>query len=198
MNSSDSGLPLFDRLLAGEEAACTEVFRAYNCRLIGLMIAKQNEDDSLRSKFDPEDVVQSAFKTFFRRARAGEFSDKEGGDFQLWNLLAVICKNKLNDRRKWFHAQKRDANSEMALIDELQMALSKEPTPDDVGSFEEMVRLVMDQLDDRGRLVFELWLARFSVAETALKIGNITNDMVKAARRKIREIALAVAERQKD
>src|SRR5207247_582064 len=44
-------------------------------------------------RLDPEDVVQSACRSFFRRARIGAFALTERGD--LWRLLARITLRKV-------------------------------------------------------------------------------------------------------
>src|SRR5262249_58687579 len=74
------------RLRAGDQAAAAEVFRRFANRLIGL--ARTHLDRRLRQKVDPEDVMQSALKSFFVRHADGEF-DLTGWD-SLWSLLVGI------------------------------------------------------------------------------------------------------------
>ena len=50
------------RLRAGDNAAAAEVFRRFANRLIGL--ARTHLDARVRQKVDPEDVMQSALKSF--------------------------------------------------------------------------------------------------------------------------------------
>jgi len=54
---------MIDQLRAGNEDAATLLFQQYAHRLIGL--ARLHLNDRLRQKVDPEDVVQSALKSFF-------------------------------------------------------------------------------------------------------------------------------------
>jgi len=86
--------PSFDELLAQlrnrDNHAAAEVFHRYRCRLIGL--ARQNLDGRLQRKLGPEDVVQSVFRTVFRRLADGEF---ELGDWDsLWSLLTCVTVRK--------------------------------------------------------------------------------------------------------
>jgi hypothetical protein len=63
-------------------------------RLIAL--ARAELDSRIRQKVDPEDVLQSVYKSFFRRHAEGEF-DLDGWD-RLWAVLATITINKC---RRW-------------------------------------------------------------------------------------------------
>jgi len=67
MAASDSFQDLIARLTAGEDAAATALFRRYGQRLIAL--ARTRLDEAARRKLDPEDVVQSVFRSFFTRHR---------------------------------------------------------------------------------------------------------------------------------
>src|SRR5947209_3513948 len=65
----------FSQLMAalrrGDGQAARTVFERYARRLIGL--AATRLPDNVRSKVDPEDVVQSAFRSFFQRQADGQF-----------------------------------------------------------------------------------------------------------------------------
>ena len=70
MATQDTFAALMARLRAGEDAAAREVFERFAGRLIGLARGQFNQ--LLARKVDPEDVVQSAYKSFFVRHRAGK------------------------------------------------------------------------------------------------------------------------------
>nr|MBA3727126.1 hypothetical protein [Armatimonadota bacterium] len=74
-NAAMAGGSSFDDLLAGiktnDDAAARRIFVEYAQRLIGL--AHVNLDRAVRQKMDPEDVVQSVFKSFFLRVCKGQF-----------------------------------------------------------------------------------------------------------------------------
>jgi RNA polymerase sigma-70 factor (ECF subfamily) len=55
---------------------------------------------------DPEDIVQSAFKSFFRRASTGGYVAPAAGD--LFNLLIVITMRKVNAHADYNQAGLRD------------------------------------------------------------------------------------------
>ena len=82
------------RLRSGEDAAAREVFERFAGRLVAL--ARRRFNRLLARKVDPEDVEQSAYKSFFVRHRAGKL-DVSDGD-ALWNLLILITLRKCADR----------------------------------------------------------------------------------------------------
>lgn len=67
-----------------------EVFRRFAGRLVGL--ARARLDQRLPTKVDPEDVVQSAFRSFFVRCADDRFD--LGSWDSLWSLLTVITVRK--------------------------------------------------------------------------------------------------------
>ncbi len=103
MNDSDH--MLLRRFREGEQDAATQLFLKYSRRLQSL--ARSQTSETLASRFDPEDVVQSVFRTFFRRAANGLYDVPDGDE--LWQLLLVIALNKIRDLGTFHRAQKRDA-----------------------------------------------------------------------------------------
>src|SRR5262245_39777272 len=104
---------LMARLRSGEEAAAREVFERFAGRLVAL--SRGRFSHLLARKVDPEDVVQSAFKSFFVRHRAGKLDvgDCDG----LWNVLTLITLRKCADRAEYFLADRRDASREASVSD---------------------------------------------------------------------------------
>src|SRR5688572_7541250 len=73
---------LLRRIRDGEQEAATTLYLRYAERLEAL--AKANTAAALAIRIDPEDVVQSVFRTFFRRASEGHYDVPEGDE--LWKL----------------------------------------------------------------------------------------------------------------
>src|SRR5438093_12587143 len=67
----------------GDEAAAREIFERYVDRLTRL--ARVRLSTKLAARLDPDDVVMSAYRSFFVGARDRRFTLKESGD--LWRLL---------------------------------------------------------------------------------------------------------------
>jgi RNA polymerase sigma-70 factor (ECF subfamily) len=87
----------------GEQQAATDLFLRYSDRLLNL--AKSNTSPQLSPRFDPEDVVQSVFRSFFRRVSDGAYDVPPGEE--LWRLLLVLSLNKVRRLAKFHRAQKR-------------------------------------------------------------------------------------------
>src|SRR5690606_27023149 len=125
-------LVLVERVRVGDQSAAEELFHRHVGRLIAL--AHSRLSARLGRRIDPEDVVQSAFCSFFRHAQAGRFSIEKGGD--LWRLLVVITLNKLREKVEYHSAGKRRYSQEQSgkQNDDLQCfhyeVVAREPTPD--------------------------------------------------------------------
>src|SRR4029078_5395667 len=96
---------LLVRLQGGLEDAATQLYLRYPDRLRALAV-RQTADD-LKARVDPDDIVQSVFRTFFRRASEGHYQVPDGEE--LWKLFLVIALNKIRTVGAWHHAAKRDA-----------------------------------------------------------------------------------------
>ncbi|MBL8817692.1 MAG: sigma-70 family RNA polymerase sigma factor [Planctomyces sp.] len=85
---------LAERIRTGDEGAAEELYQRYALRLRGL--ADRQMSAGIRAMHEPEDIVQSAFRSLFRGVVSGDYVAPEGSS--LWSLLAVIAIHKV--RRK--------------------------------------------------------------------------------------------------
>src|SRR5262245_34099594 len=106
--AGDGADKLLDRWRAGDQQAAAELFRRYADRLIAL--ARSRLSRKLAQRVDPEDVVQSAYRSFFADTRAGRYALERGGD--LWQLLVAITLHKLQLQVKKNNRQKRAVERE--------------------------------------------------------------------------------------
>src|SRR6516165_9957270 len=95
---------LLRRLQHGQPDASTELYLRYAERLLALAAAQSAPD--LARRVDPEDIVQSVFRTFFRRASLGHYDVPDGEE--IWKLLLVIALNKIRATGQFHRAAKRD------------------------------------------------------------------------------------------
>ncbi len=100
-HSDDS---LLGQWRAGDNQAAAEVFARHSPRLMAA--ARSRLVSFLSTRVDPEDIVQSTFKSFFRRAGNGGYLAPESGD--LFNLLIVIAMRKVNAKAYYHQAASRD------------------------------------------------------------------------------------------
>ena len=97
------------RLQARNGEAAREVFRRFTSQLIAL--ARRRFTPAFRVKVDPEDVVQSAYKSFFLRYGEGRLEvDNWSG---LWGLLTLITLRKCAERVAYHRAQCRNVAREV-------------------------------------------------------------------------------------
>jgi len=176
MTVNDSFVVLMGRLQSGEDTAAREVFVRFSARLAGL--ARRHLDARLAVKVDPEDVVQSAYKSFFLRQRNGELD--VGTWDGLWGLLTIITLRKCADRAAYYRAGKRDVTRETpagspddstpAVID---LALDREPQPDEAAALAETVESLFRSVDDPDeRAILELSLQGHTATEISEKLGR--------------------------
>ncbi len=104
---------LMRRLHSGEEDAATALYLRYAHRIRKLAEAQLGSD--LSRRVDAEDVVQSVFRTFFRRSRTGSYEVPQGEE--LWKLFLVISLNKIRSTAAHHRSQKRSVRHTSALGD---------------------------------------------------------------------------------
>jgi RNA polymerase sigma-70 factor (ECF subfamily) len=88
----------------GSEDSAALLYRRYAQRLHQLIKARFSRE--LARRLDPDDLVQSVFCTFFRKAGQGCY-DVPAGE-ELWRLLLVIALNKVRAKAAFYQAAKRD------------------------------------------------------------------------------------------
>ena len=107
VNVDSKDTDLLHRYRRGDDDAATALYVKYSERI--REVARSNTSDDLKSRFDDEDVVQSVFRTFFRRAAQGYFDAPDGDE--LWNLFLVIALNKIRRHGKYHRRKMRDVRA---------------------------------------------------------------------------------------
>ena len=160
---------LVDRWRSGDEDAARELFDRYASRLVAL--ARRQISQRLASRVDPEDVVQSVFRTFFGRVKAGKFRIEEQDD--LGKLLVRITVHKTLRKVEYHRAAKRDPRQEMVndSKDELMQVLDREPTPEAVVAFVDQLDHLLSQLRPEERQILELRFQGYTNGEITKKLG---------------------------
>lgn len=139
----------------------------YGQRLIAL--ARKRLDRRLRGKVDPEDVLQSVFRSFCRRHAEGKWNLAD--ESALWPLLVRITLRKCNRRLEHFFAARRDVRREEE-ASAVQAAIDPKPTPEEASILAEAAETVMKRLgNDVKRRIFELSLQGYSVVEISEQVG---------------------------
>lgn len=137
----------FRSLSEGDSDALQPLWERYFALLVAL--ARRRLQNGRRGAFaDEEDAALSAFVSFHRRARRGDFPDVRDRD-DLWVRLVGLTAQKVIDLQRRQGAAKRGAGRTEygAELDQL-VAKEKGPDPAFVASWTEEVRRKLDQLGD--------------------------------------------------
>ena len=175
---------------SGNEAAARELFDRYSDNLMAL--ARRRISQRLAGRLDPEDVVQSVFRTFFQHAKEGDFTINDQND--LGKLLVRITVHKTLRKVAYHKAAKRNPSLEMGQTKETQQAweelLDNEPTPDEAVMFLDQFEDFLGQLRPVERQILELRLQGYSNDDISARL-NIYDRKIRRALERIREVAEA-------
>jgi RNA polymerase sigma factor (sigma-70 family) len=167
--TADASGDLLARWREGDQQAAAELFGRYVNRLVAL--ARSRLSQRLTHRIDPEDVVQSVYRSFFAGAREGRYHLERGGD--LWRLLVAITFYKLNDQvkrntcRKRSPGQERSFGTEDSLPGIQVQLLSREPSPEEAAALAEEVESLMRGVEPLHRRILELRLQGYNIFEIA-------------------------------
>lgn len=170
--SDESSVNLIAKWKSGDESAATELFDRYVQRLVGL--ARSQLSERMRRRVEPEDVVQSAYRSFFRKAGEERYVIEKSGD--LWKLLAAITVSKVRGQVEFHTAQKRGVYSEESLAASKgdvcvhPLAVADDPTPQDAAAVVEELQDVMQVLEPTQRRILELALQNQSIEEISQSV----------------------------
>jgi len=156
---------------AGDQKAATELYRSYASRLIAL--ARSRLSAKLAQRIDPEDVVQSAYRSFFADSREGRYEVQCGTD--LWQLLLTITLHKLQCQVQRHTAQKRAVDLERNFGSEDSLhgiqadVLAHGPSPVEAVALIDELEQLMRTLKPAQRLIVEMRLQGYHLDEIAEK-----------------------------
>jgi RNA polymerase sigma factor (sigma-70 family) len=169
MNALNPTAELVERLQGGDPQAAEQLFAQYGQRLTCL--AEQQLSRKLAARLDGADVVQSVFRTFFRRCALGEFRIDSSGE--LWRLLMQITLLKARAYGRQHTAGVRDVAAEAPgggapfLIE----ALAQEPGPAEAAALVDQIEVLLRGLPALYRDLLQLRLEGHSVSATAARLG---------------------------
>jgi RNA polymerase sigma factor (sigma-70 family) len=177
MSSEGSVTRWVAALKAGDTAAAQPLWERYYRRLVAL--ARQKLQSSRRREADEEDVVQSAFHSFFRGVARGRFPQLNDRD-NLWRLLVVITARKALNQLAHEHTKRRGGcavqgesgissggpERDDAALDQI---VGDEPTPEFAAQVAEEYERLLDRLGDESLRRVAVW-----------KMEGHTNDEIAA------------------
>ena len=160
---------LVNRHRGGDGDAASEIFAHYAQRLSQL--AEQHLSRRLAGRVEAEDVVQSAFRTFFSCSARGEFLIDSRAE--LWQLLVKITLQKARMQGRRQTAAVRDVSREQHDPNQewLLAAVDHEPGPEDAVMLVDQIEVLLRGLPPLASQVLERRLQGQSVTEIARELG---------------------------
>jgi RNA polymerase sigma-70 factor (ECF subfamily) len=167
MSETESFEQLMQSLVAGDHSAAETIVREYTSALVH--VARREIGAKLGRRIDAEDVVQSAYRSFFLRMEQGEYDLGSGSE--LWKLLLTIMLNKVRRQGNFHLAQKRSIAKELSAherqVDAANRVESREPPPEAAVMLIDELHSFLQTLVPEDRRVVELRLQGFSTVEIA-------------------------------
>ena len=180
---------LVDLWRQGDEEAARQIVHRYMDRL--LMLARRRISQRLASRVDPEDIVQSVFRTFFVRLKDGRFVFAEQDD--LCKLLMRITLHKTLRQVAFHKAAKRDPTLEAERgehhQEQLLALLGREPTPEAAVAFLDQLEHFLSQLQPLERQILELRMQGYTNEEIAAKLDLRYDRKIRRVLERVRDVA---------
>jgi RNA polymerase sigma-70 factor (ECF subfamily) len=163
---------LMGRLRNGDAHAARTVFDRFARRLVGL--AATRLPPALSAKVDPEDLIQSVFRSFFLRHADGRLDPENWDD--LWTLLTVLTVRKCGHKVNYFRAGRRDVRREAPPQRASDSApdwdaAAPDPTPSEAALLAETLQQVLDDLRPDQRPIVLLRLQGYAHREISEQVG---------------------------
>ena len=165
------------RLAAGIPGSEREVVDRYTNRL--LAVAAQRLPARMRQRVDPEDIVQSVYRSFFRRVGDNRLRLDESQD--LWRLLVAITYYKIVNTVKFHQRKRRDVRRDVPAT---ESALPQGADGPDVGAadlevlYESLERLLR-VLPEKSKDIVILRLEGDTIDEIAAKVGRSRRTVIR-------------------
>lgn len=159
-----------------------EVVRNYSQRLLAM--AATHLPQHVRGRMDPEDVLQSVYRSFFRRFEDGKFTCEDSTD--VWQLLAAMTYHKTRTAVRFHQQQRRDTRREsgVAGTEDFDPAA---PDTEDVRMLFDTLETVLRRVPEHYRDIVLARMDGVGVAEIAGNIGRSERTVLRALAR-LREL----------
>jgi RNA polymerase sigma-70 factor, ECF subfamily len=169
MGEAESVPGIVKRLNDGDPVGMDELFTRFAGRLT--RVAEAHLSRKLAGRVDGEDVVQSVFRTFFRRSAEGEFHID--GSAQLWRLLVKITLRKARAKARHHTAGRRDVRAEVAVDGDgwLAEAVARDPGPLEAAILVDQIETLLEGLPPLSCFVLDLRLQGLGPSEIAPRLG---------------------------
>lgn len=161
---------LLHEMRNGSEVAATKLWEFYLERL--LSVSKRKLSNFNSGMADEEDVAVTAFHSFVKRIRRGDYSRVNNRD-EAWKMLAVIAVRKSINLVRNANCKRR-SNPDHTAAENLEVCTDKtELQPDAIAMISESIEYLLGILDsDELREIAMLKVAGFTNLEIANRLGR--------------------------
>lgn len=169
MDSNASAEDLLRLCVDGDDDAGGALHARYVQRLLDL--ASRQMSPNLLRRIEPDDIVQSVFRTFFRRIDQWRLHSDRAGT--IWHLLVRITLNKIRSRGVHHNAQRRDVRTEVKFeMEDFHPALvAHEPTPVEAAALCEELEVTFAALDEAAAKTLQLAIQGYTASEIAAEVS---------------------------
>ncbi|MEZ6104489.1 MAG: ECF-type sigma factor [Pirellulaceae bacterium] len=185
---------LIDQIKNGNDDAAMALWARYYQQLV--LLARRKLGTTPRRIMDEDDVAQTAFASFCRRAAEGKFPNLRDRD-DLWRLLICIAERKALNQRKHLGRRKNSALTESALLaaGDRQQAMADiaapMPTPELAAIVAEQVTRLLEQLPEE---VLRSIVIQKMEGYTNREIARSLQCSISSIERKLRRIRTLIGE----
>ena len=160
---------LIRRVSVGDDQAAARLVRDFEPVVRRVLRARLRDNARARLEFDSMDICQSVMANFFVRAAAGQFDLKEPDD--LSKLLVTMTRNKVAEKIRRQHRQRRDSRRTVGGVEEMALA-GPAPSPSSVLAGKDLLVEVRQRLSEDDRQLVELRRQGLSWEEVAVSLGG--------------------------
>jgi RNA polymerase sigma-70 factor (ECF subfamily) len=195
MDDESTFRALLHDLRAGRDEAAKQIVDRYTSALVA--VARRQSGAKLARRVDPDDIVQSVYRSLFVRIPQGQYELGSGED--LWKLLVTMTLNKVRRAAKFHHAARRDISLEQsrgsgsAACPE-GLTAADEPDPAEAAQLVDEVQAFLSKLPLRDRPIVELRLQGYSSAEISHETGRAERSVRRVLERVQRRLESAERE----
>lgn len=164
----------------GSQQAAQILVRRYMARLCAL--ARSRLSERLARRMDADDVVMSAWRSFFTAVDGSQIHAPHNDD--LWPLLVTLTLRKLSRQTARHFADRRTVNAESsALTEHWQEVVAREPTPAEAAVVTDELEQLMSGLSSADRQILERRLQGEDQAEIARALDRSERTVRRALQR---------------
>ena len=184
MKKGSSFTALLEQVRNGDQEAASRLVEEFE-PVVRRELRFRLRDNRARLELDSMDISQSVLSNFFVRVATRQSDLNEPGD--LVKLLATMTRNKVAEKLRNQHRQRRDSRRTVLGVEGMALA-SADPTPSRVLAGKEILELVRRSLSGEERRLVDLRAQGLSWEEIADSLGGSADARRKQMARAIDEI----------